>query len=143
LGYLQVFYEEYYGHLDRTLRGARQYCGQLGKQDNCQVAVSVSMANEHFSLPVSYQLYLPQSWADDPTRRAQCKVPETIGFATKPAIALQLLERMGERRRLVFRLQALSRPHMARRDQSCVVVALCGSAGALRLARSAGKRALR
>jgi SRSO17 transposase len=76
---------------------ARQYCGQLGKQDNCQVAVSVSIANEHFSLPVSYQLYLPQSWADDPTRRAQCKVPETIGFATKPAIALQLLERMGER----------------------------------------------
>jgi SRSO17 transposase len=76
---------------------ARQYCGQLGKQDNCQVAVSVSLANEQFSLPVRYQLYLPQSWADDSVRRGQCKVPEAIEFATKPAIALQLLESMGPR----------------------------------------------
>jgi SRSO17 transposase len=76
---------------------ARQYCGQLGKQDNCQVAVSISLANEQFSLPVCYQLYLPQSWADDPVRRDQCKVPEAIEFATKPAIALQLLESMSER----------------------------------------------
>jgi SRSO17 transposase len=76
---------------------ARQYCGQLGKQDNCQVAVSLSLANEQFSLPVRYQLYLPQSWTDDPVRRDQCKVPEAIEFATKPAIALQLLESMGER----------------------------------------------
>jgi SRSO17 transposase len=75
---------------------ARQYCGQLGKQDNCQVAVSISLANEQFSLPVRYQLYLPQSWADDPVRRDQCKVPEAIEFATKPAIALQLLESLGE-----------------------------------------------
>src|ERR1700722_17089013 len=76
---------------------ARQYCGQLGKQDNCQVAVSVSLANEHFSLPVRYQLYLPQSWTDDPERRDQCKVPKAIEFATKPAIALQLLESLGPR----------------------------------------------
>jgi SRSO17 transposase len=48
---------------------ARQYCGQFGKQDNCQVAVGVSFANEQFSLPVRYQLYLPQSWADEPVRR--------------------------------------------------------------------------
>ena len=38
---------------------ARQYCGQLGKQDNCQVAVSLSLANHHASLPVAYRLYLP------------------------------------------------------------------------------------
>jgi SRSO17 transposase len=76
---------------------ARQYCGQLGKQDNCQVAVSISLANEQFSLPVRYQLYLPQSWADDPERRDQCKVPKAIEFATKPAIALQLLESLGPR----------------------------------------------
>ena len=69
----------------------------MGKQDNCQVAVSISLANEQFSLPVRYQLYLPQSWADDPVRRGQCKVPEAIEFATKPAIALQLLESMGPR----------------------------------------------
>src|SRR5436305_9860246 len=48
---------------------ARQYCGQLGKQDNCQVAVSLSLANHHASLPVAYQLYLPQDWAEDGERR--------------------------------------------------------------------------
>src|SRR4051812_20570411 len=45
---------------------ARQYCGQLGKQDNCQVAVTLSLANRTASLPVAYRLYLPQEWADDP-----------------------------------------------------------------------------
>ena len=50
---------------------ARQYCGQLGKQDNCQVAVSLSVANDHASLPVAYRLYLPQAWAEDTGRRAQ------------------------------------------------------------------------
>jgi SRSO17 transposase len=75
---------------------ARQYCGQLGKQDNCQVAVSVSLANEHFSLPVRYQLYLPQSWADDSERRKHAKVPEALEFVTKPMLALQLLENLGE-----------------------------------------------
>ena len=40
---------------------ARQYCGQLGKQDNCQVAVSLSLANDSASLPVAYRLYLPKT----------------------------------------------------------------------------------
>jgi SRSO17 transposase len=73
---------------------ARQYCGQLGKQDNCQVAVSVSLANAQYSLPVAYRLYLPKEWAADPARRKQAKVPETVAFATKPALALQLLEQL-------------------------------------------------
>jgi SRSO17 transposase len=73
---------------------ARQYCGQLGKQDNCQVAVSVSLANQNFSLPVRYQLYLPQSWADDGDRRKAAKVPEALEFVTKPMLALQLLENL-------------------------------------------------
>jgi SRSO17 transposase len=67
---------------------ARQYCGQLGKQDNCQVAVSLSVANDHASLPIAYQLFLPEVWATDPTRRAKAGVPETIRFETKTAIAL-------------------------------------------------------
>ena len=58
---------------------ARQYCGQLGKQDNCQVAVSLSIANNHASLPVAYQLYLPKVWADDQDRRD--KVGVQIGRA--------------------------------------------------------------
>src|SRR3954468_6128437 len=70
---------------------ARQYCGQLGKQDNCQVAVTLSRANRTASLPIAYRLYLPQEWADDPARRQKAGVPEEITFQTKPEIALDQL----------------------------------------------------
>jgi SRSO17 transposase len=70
---------------------ARQYCGQLGKQDNCQVAVSLSIANHHASLPVAYRLYLPKDWAADPERRRKAGVPEDLDFKTKPEIALEQL----------------------------------------------------
>jgi SRSO17 transposase len=68
---------------------ARQYCGQLGKQDNCQVAVSLSVANRSASLPVAYRLYLPQAWAQDRGRRRKAGVPEAVRFRTKPQIALE------------------------------------------------------
>jgi SRSO17 transposase len=71
---------------------ARQYCGQLGKQDNCQVAVSLSLANHHASLPVAYRLYLPEDWATDSRRRRKSGVPETISFKTKPEIALEQID---------------------------------------------------
>ena len=71
---------------------ARQYCGQLGKQDNCQVAVSLSLANHHASLPAMYRLYLPQEWAADQERRHKAGVPEQISFKTKPEIALEQIE---------------------------------------------------
>jgi SRSO17 transposase len=67
---------------------ARQYCGQLGKQDNCQVAVSLSIANDHASLPVAYRLYLPEAWTKDDERRRAAGVPEDVIFKTKPQIAL-------------------------------------------------------
>src|SRR3954453_13686864 len=70
---------------------ARQCCGQLGKQDNCQVAVSLSLANHHASLPVAYQLYLPRDWAQDRARRHKAGVPEEVEFKTKPQIALEQL----------------------------------------------------
>jgi SRSO17 transposase len=70
---------------------ARQYCGQLGKQDNCQVAVSLSIANRHVSLPVAYRLYLPQVWAADRERRRKAGVPDDIVFKTKPEIAIEQL----------------------------------------------------
>src|SRR6516225_2764051 len=67
---------------------ARQYCGELGKQDNCQVAVTLSIANHVASLPVAYRLYLPKEWASDRKRRRKVVVPNEIGFKTKPEIAL-------------------------------------------------------
>src|SRR5689334_15979420 len=71
---------------------ARQYCGQLGKQDNCQVAVSLSLANDGSSLPVAFDLHVPEEWADDPVRRAKAGVPKTLPFRTKPQIALEQIQ---------------------------------------------------
>src|SRR5271166_2562316 len=70
---------------------ARQYCGQLGKEDNCQVAVSLSLANSHASLPVAYRLYLPQEWTQDRARLRKAGVPADISFKTKHEIALDQL----------------------------------------------------
>ena len=66
-----------------------QYCGQLGKQANCQVAVSLSIANHSASLPVAWRLYLPQDWTKDRARRKKAGVPKEIKFKTKPEIALE------------------------------------------------------
>src|SRR5919107_3019050 len=67
---------------------ARQYCGQRGKQDSCQIAVTLSAANTHASLPIAYRLYLPEVWAKDPERRVKAGVPDEVVFQTKPEIAL-------------------------------------------------------
>src|ERR671913_721734 len=67
---------------------ARQYCGQRGKQDNCQVAVTLSLAHAQASLPVACRLYLPEVWAKDRERRAKAGVPNEAIFQTKPEIAL-------------------------------------------------------
>lgn len=67
---------------------ARQYCGALGKQDNCQVSVTISLANPVMSVPCAYRLYLPEVWARDRARCRRAGVPRTVTFATKWAIAL-------------------------------------------------------
>ncbi len=69
-----------------------QYCGQLGKEANCQVAVSLSIANHSASLPVAYRLYLPKDWVEDEARRDKAGVPSDIGFKTKPEIALEQIQ---------------------------------------------------
>ncbi|MGH9608510.1 MAG: IS701 family transposase [Bryobacteraceae bacterium] len=66
-----------------------QYCGQLGKQANCQVAVSLSIANHCASLPVAYRLYLPEAWTKERARRKKAGVPKEIKFKTKTEIALE------------------------------------------------------
>jgi SRSO17 transposase len=69
-----------------------QYCGQLGKQANCQVVVTLSIANHHASLPIAYRLYLPEPWTEDAARRKEARIPENITFKTKPRIALEQIE---------------------------------------------------
>lgn len=67
---------------------ARQYCGRLGKKENCQVAVSLSVATATASLPIAWRLYLPEEWASDAERRRETQVPEQTTFQTKPEMAL-------------------------------------------------------
>jgi len=75
---------------------ARQYCGQLGKQENCQVAVSLSVSTAAASLPVAWRLYLPEAWTQDRQKREATGVPKEIEFQTKPAIALEQIRRARE-----------------------------------------------
>jgi SRSO17 transposase len=70
---------------------ARQYCGALGKQENCQVAVTLNLANEAVSIPVAYRLYLPEGWADDRRRRRAAGVPDEVAFQTKWEIAVEAI----------------------------------------------------
>jgi SRSO17 transposase len=73
---------------------ARQYCGVRGKQENCQVAVTVSLANSTMSVPCAYRLYLPDVWARDGGRRTLAGVPREVTFATKWEIALAEIDRL-------------------------------------------------
>ena len=70
----------------------RQYCGQLGKTENCQVMVSLSVATEAASLPVAHRLFLPEAWANDAERRRKAKVPEEVVFQSKTEIALDQIK---------------------------------------------------
>ncbi len=76
---------------------ARQYCGQIGKQENCRVAVSLSMTTESSSMPVAFRLYLPETWAHDSKRRDRAGVPADISFRTKPEIALAQIRQARQR----------------------------------------------
>ena len=77
---------------------ARQYCGRLGKEENCQVAVSLSVATATGSLPIAWRLYLPEEWANDPVRRTEVDVPKQVRFQTKPQIALAQIRQAVEDR---------------------------------------------
>ena len=64
---------------------ARQYCGRLGKTDNCQIAVTLSIANHAASLPIAYRLYLPEDWAADEARRKKAHVPDDVSLQDQAA----------------------------------------------------------
>ena len=72
---------------------ARQYTGSAGKITNCQVGVFAAYVSRHGHAFIDQALYLPKSWTDDPIRMEAAHVPEGVGFATKPALALRMIAR--------------------------------------------------
>src|SRR4051794_27342755 len=71
----------------------RQWCGRLGKVDNCQVGVFLAYATSAGYAPLDRRLYLPEEWADDDARREKCHVPVDVKFQERWRIALDLLDR--------------------------------------------------
>lgn len=74
---------------------ARQYCGRLGKIDNCQVGIYVAYSTPRGFTLLDTDIYLPQEWIDDPVRRAKTYIPDDISFRTNWQIADDLLVRLG------------------------------------------------
>jgi SRSO17 transposase len=72
---------------------ARQYTGSAGKIANCQIGVFAAYVSRHGHALIDRALYLPKAWAEDPARRTAARIPETVGFATKPRLALRMIER--------------------------------------------------
>jgi SRSO17 transposase len=71
----------------------RQYTGTAGKITNCQIGVSLSIATRTEHLPIDFELYLPEDWANDSARRREARIPQEVPFKTKPQLALQMIER--------------------------------------------------
>jgi SRSO17 transposase len=75
---------------------ARQWCGRLGKVDNCQVGVYLGYVARAEHALVDFRLYLPKDWAKDAKRRRKCGVPKQIQFYTRHELALQMLDEQGD-----------------------------------------------
>ena len=71
----------------------RQYSGTLGKIGNCQIAVSLHAVGVKGTVPLGFWLYLPEDWCADAVRRKDAKIPDSVGFQTKPAIGADLVTR--------------------------------------------------
>lgn len=78
---------------EKSVGVKRQYCGTAGRVENSQVGVFLGYATKKGHTLLDTQLYLPKEWANDPKRRQQAKVPKSVGFATKPQLAQQMLTR--------------------------------------------------
>jgi SRSO17 transposase len=71
----------------------RQYTGSAGKVTNCQVGASLSLATRSGHIPVDFELYLPESWANEPARRRAAHIPDEVTFKTKPQLAIEMIRR--------------------------------------------------
>lgn len=71
----------------------RQYTGSAGKITNCQIGVSLSVATRTEHVPVDFELYLPESWTEDPARRKEARIPDSIQFQTKPQLGIAMVRR--------------------------------------------------
>jgi hypothetical protein len=78
---------------DKSVGVQRQYSGTAGRIENCQVGVFLALSGSRGRALVDRALYLPQGWCDDKPRRKAARVPKEVKFATKPALALQMLDR--------------------------------------------------
>ena len=78
---------------EHTVGVQRQYTGTAGKITNCQIGVSLTLATAHDHVPVDFELYVPASWANDPARRAEARIPDELAFETKPQLALGMIRR--------------------------------------------------
>src|SRR5215471_2156522 len=76
----------------------RQYCGQVGKQENCRIGVSLSLSTAEASLPIAWRLYLPEVWTQEQKRRKATGIPEDIGCQSKPEIAVQQIQAAVDRK---------------------------------------------
>src|SRR5450432_1553934 len=108
---------------------ARQYCGQIGKQDNCQAAVSLSVSTWSASLPIAWRLYLPEVWCEDSKRCQQAGIPKKIEFQTKPEIALQQIRQAVEQKvpvGVVAGRCRLRKRHVIPHRHYPIRIAICG-----------------
>ena len=71
----------------------RQYTGSAGKTANCQIGVSLVLANDNAQLPADFRLYLPKSWTEDRERCERARIPDEVDFKTKTQLALDMIER--------------------------------------------------
>ncbi len=73
----------------------RQWCGRLGKTDNCQVGIYMGYISSQERALVDVRLYLPKEWAKDRKRRKKCKIPKEARFKTRHKLALEMLDEKG------------------------------------------------
>ncbi|WP_437332797.1 IS701 family transposase [Sorangium sp. So ce394] len=71
----------------------RQYTGSAGKITNCQIGISLSVATRYHHVPIDFELYLPRSWADDPARRREARIPASVQYKSRIDLALGMIER--------------------------------------------------